>query len=273
MNHRVLATSLKTRIMNQSETSSKVLPSAKNQRPTAVFSPTFLLLSVVFCVALVASNLLETKVLQAGPLILTGGLLVFPVSYIINDCVTEVWGYRKARFLIWLGFSMNLFVAILGGIAVMLPSPDYWEGEPHFNYIFSFAPRIMFASLVAFLVGSFLNALVMSKMKKRDAEPQEANTAVLRSRPSRLSFSLRAILSTLVGETFDSVIFFPIAFGGVLPFNDLLKVMLTQVILKTLYEIIALPLTIRIVRYVKRHESTDVYDNGISYNPLKIFDL
>lgn len=265
--------------MNKTTVNPSSLPDGNGTRPIAAFTPTFLFLSVIFCVSLVASNLLETKVLQVGPFILTGGLLVFPVSYIINDCVSEVWGYRKARFLIWMGFSMNLFVAIMGGIAVMLPSPEYWEGEPHFDYIFTFAPRIMFASLVAFLVGSFLNAIVMSKMKRKGAESKGLDmSATNKALPisestSTLSFSIRAILSTVIGETFDSLIFFPIAFGGILPFADLLKVMAIQVVLKTVYEIIALPITIRVVRYVKQHEATDVYDNAVSYNPLKIFDL
>ena len=98
----------------------------------------------------------------------TAGLLVFPVSYILNDCISEVWGFRKARLIIWSGFAMNFFVVALGLVAVALPAAPFWEGEEHFNFVFGMAPRIVLASLLAFLAGSFLNAYVMSRMKIAD---------------------------------------------------------------------------------------------------------
>jgi uncharacterized integral membrane protein (TIGR00697 family) len=217
-----------------------------------------MLLGRLFNVCLIASNLLETKVIEIGGLSLTAGLLVFPVSYIINDCIAEVWGFRKARLIIWSGFCMNFFVALLGMIAVALPAAPYWDGEEHFNFVFSMAPRIMAASLTAFLVGSFLNAYVMSRMKVSSGGRH---------------FSARAILSTVAGETFDSLIFFPIAFGGVIPVSGLLRLMAAQIVLKTLYEIVALPVTIVVVRRLKRVEGSDVYDDGISYNVLNIKDI
>lgn len=217
-----------------------------------------MLLGILFNVCLIAANLLETKVIQAGPLSLTAGLMVFPVSYIINDCIVEVWGYRKTRLIIWTGFLMNFFVVALGLIAVQLPAAPYWEGEEGFNFVFGMAPRIVVASLTAFLAGSFLNAYVMSRMKLASDGKH---------------FSLRAILSTVVGEGADSLIFFPIAFGGVIPVPELAKLMLAQVVLKTLYEVVALPLTIRVVRYVKRREETDVYDRNVSYGIFKIKEL
>ncbi len=221
-------------------------------------STSFMLLGILFNVCLIAANLLETKVIQAGPLSLTAGLMVFPVSYIINDCIVEVWGYRKTRLIIWTGFLMNFFVVALGLIAVQLPAAPYWEGEEGFNFVFGMAPRIVVASLTAFLAGSFLNAYVMSRMKLASDGKH---------------FSLRAILSTVVGEGADSLIFFPIAFGGVIPVPELAKLMLAQVVLKTLYEVVALPLTIRVVRYVKRREETDVYDRNVSYGIFKIKEL
>lgn len=217
-----------------------------------------MLLGILFNVCLIAANLLETKVIQVGPLSLTAGLMVFPVSYIINDCIVEVWGYRKTRLIIWTGFLMNFFVVALGLIAVQLPAAPYWEGEEGFNFVFGMAPRIVVASLTAFLAGSFLNAYVMSRMKLASDGKH---------------FSLRAILSTVVGEGADSLIFFPIAFGGVIPVPELAKLMLAQVVLKTLYEVVALPLTIRVVRYVKRREETDVYDRNVSYGIFKIKEL
>ena len=223
-----------------------------------------MMLGVLFCTCLVASNLLETKVVRLWQmpgghiLSVTAGLLVFPISYIINDCIAEVWGYRKARLIIWLGFAMNFLVIILSRIAVMLPAAPFWEGEAAFNFVFGLAPRIAAASLLAFLVGSFLNAYVMSRMKIRSAGR---------------NFSARAILSTLVGESADSLLFFPIAFGGIIPIDELLKMIAVQALLKTLYEILILPVTIRVVHYIKRVDETDTYDEGISYNVWKIKEL
>lgn len=125
----------------------------------------FMVLGIVFCVCLVAANLLETKVVQVGPISVTAGLIVFPISYIINDCIAEVWGFRKARLIIWMGFLMNFMVVAMGQIAVALPAAPFWEGEEGFNFVFGMAPRIAVASLLAFLVGSFINAYVMSRMK------------------------------------------------------------------------------------------------------------
>ena len=102
----------------------------------------FMVLGIVFCVCLVAANLLETKVVQLGPISITAGLLVFPISYIINDCIAEVWGFRKARLIIWMGFLMNFMVVALGQIAVALPAAPFWEGEESFNFVFGMAPRI-----------------------------------------------------------------------------------------------------------------------------------
>ena len=124
----------------------------------------FMLLGILFNICLVAANLLETKVIQVLGLTVTAGVLVFPISYIINDAIAEVWGFRKARLIIWSGFLMNFFVVALGLIAVQLPAAPFWQGGEHFNFVFGMAPRIVVASLTAFLVGSFLNAYVLSRM-------------------------------------------------------------------------------------------------------------
>ena len=221
-------------------------------------SVSFMLLGILFNVCLIAANLLETKVIQVGSLTVTAGLLVFPISYIINDCIAEVWGFKKARLIIWSGFAMNFFVVALGLIAVAIPAAPFWEGEEHFNFVFGMAPRIVAASLMAFLVGSFLNAYVMSKMK---VASQGRN------------FSARAIWSTVVGETADSLIFFPVAFGGVIAWKELLIMMCIQIILKSMYEVIILPVTIRVVKAIKKIDGSDVYDTDISYNVLKVKDI
>ena len=215
----------------------------------------FMLLGILFNVCLIAANLLETKVIQIGSLTVTAGLLVFPISYIINDCIAEVWGFKKARLIIWSGFAMNFFVVALGLIAVAIPAAPFWEGEEHFDFVFGMAPRIVAASLMAFLVGSFLNAYVMSKMK---VASQGRN------------FSARAIWSTVVGETADSLIFFPVAFGGVIAWKELLIMMGIQIVLKSLYEVMILPVTIRVVKAIKKIDGSDVYGTDISYNVLKV---
>lgn len=218
----------------------------------------FMLLGILFNVCLIAANLLETKVIQVAGITVTAGLLVFPISYIINDCIAEVWGFRKARLIIWSGFLMNFFVVSLGLIAVALPAAPFWEGEAHFNFVFGMAPRIVAASLTAFLVGSFLNAYVMSKMKLASGGKH---------------FSSRAIWSTVAGETADSLIFFPIAFGGIIAWQELLLMMCIQILLKSMYEVLVLPVTIRVVDAVKRMDGSDVYDEGISYKVWKINEL
>lgn len=226
---------------------------------TPMVSIPFMVLGVLFCVCLIAANLLETKQVTFGPLELTAGLIVFPVSYIINDCLVEVWGYRRTRLIIWLGFLMNFLFVVFGLLADALPGAPYWKGEQGFHEMFGLAPRIAGASFLAFLVGSFLNAYVMSRMKLHAPEGKR--------------FSLRAIASTLVGETADSLVFFPLALGGIVPWSIMPLLMLNQVVLKTMYEIVALPLTIRVVGLLKRTETQTESDEGISYSPLKIFDL
>lgn len=226
-------------------------------RRKATFSTCFLLMAILFTVCLIASNLFETKVFVLGSLSLTGGLVIFPVSYILNDCIVEVWGYRKARLVIWTGFAMNFFVMLMAQFVRLLPAAPFWDGGEHFNYIFALAPRITLASMLAFLSGSTVNALVMSKMKIRDKGRR---------------FSARAILSTIAGESLDSLIFFPIAFWG-MEIKEMLKLMLAQIVLKTLYEIIVLPVTMLVVKKTKAYEGEDAYDGNISYNPFKISDL
>lgn len=218
----------------------------------------FMLCSILFCVCLIAANVLETKQISVGPISLTGGFIVFPISYIINDCVCEVWGFRKARLLIWTGFAMNFFFVAMGAICDLIPGADYWNNDAGFHAIFGLAPRIALASFVAFVIGSFVNAYVMSRMKIRDGGKR---------------FSARAILSTVAGETCDSVIFFPLALAGVVPASELPWLMLWQVVLKTIYEVLALPITVRIVRAMKRHEGEDVYDTDENYNVWKVFSL
>ena len=233
----------KTRIMKVSNNSVSVL---------------FMLFSVLFCVCLITANVLETKQISIGWVNITGGLLVFPVSYIINDCVCEVWGYKKARLLIWLGFLMNFIFVSFGALADAIPGAPYWDNEAGFHAVFGLAPRIALASFLAFLVGSFINAYVMSRMKVSSEGKH---------------FALRAVMSTVYGETADSIIFFPLALGGVVPLAELPKLIISQIVLKTVYEIVVLPITMRVVRKTKQIEGVDTYDRDINYGVFKIGNI
>ena len=214
-----------------------------------------MLYSILFCVCLITANVLETKQISLGPANMTAGLIVFPVSYIINDVVCEVWGYGRTRMLIWLGFAMNFFFVTMGAIADWIPGASYWNGDEGFHQIFGLAPRIAGASFLAFICGSFINAYIMSRMKLSS---------------NGKNFSVRAVLSTIGGELTDSVIFFPLALGGVIPWEEMPSLIITQVTLKTVYEIIVLPVTIRVVKFTKEHDHEDVYDNGMVYNIFKL---
>ena len=215
----------------------------------------FMFAGILFAICLLISNILATKIILIGPWAAPAGVLIFPIAYIINDVIVEVWGYKKARLIIWSGFAVNLLAAVFFTLAIVVPAAPFWQNQSAFSTILGSTPRIIIASLLAYLTGSFLNAFVMSKVK-----------VLMKGK----DFSVRAILSTLVGETADSMIFITIAFVGNLPFNVLVGMIFTQACIKTVYEIVILPFTIVVVKWVKRVEGTDTYDESISYNPFSI---
>lgn len=223
-------------------------------------SVAFMVCGLLFTVCLIVSNIVEQKLIQIGPIEATAGLLIFPISYIINDLIAEVWGYRKVRLIIWNGFLMNFLTIVVFRLSIWAPGSENFTAEHQsaFNLVLGNTERIVAASFIAFLFGAFLNAFVMSKMKIMQ---------------HGRGFSIRAVVSTIVGEGADSVVFFTLAFSGIIPTPALIMLILTQTAMKTGYEIIALPLTNVLVKWVKKREETDVYDTGISYNPLKIKDL
>ena len=222
------------------------------------FSLPFVVMAMMFAVFLILANLMEVKVVKIGILTATAGLSVFPISYIINDCIVEVYGFAKARFVIWMGFLLNMIFVVFLQVCVALPGDPSWTAQAAVEQVFGNTPRILLGSFVAFIVGSMVNAQVMSRMKVRDGGKR---------------FSLRAILSTVFGETADSLIFFPIAFAGMLPPATILTLVWTQVMLKTLYEIVVLPITIRVVKMLKRVEGTEVTDVNVDYRWWKIFKI
>ena len=222
------------------------------------FSLPFVVMAMMFAVFLILANLMEVKVVKIGILTATAGLSVFPISYIINDCIVEVYGFAKARFVIWMGFLLNMIFVVFLQVCISLPCDPSWTAQAAVEQVFGNTPRILLGSFVAFIVGSMVNAQVMSRMKVRDGGKR---------------FSLRAIMSTVFGESADSLIFFPIAFAGMLPLATIVTLVWTQVMLKTLYEIIALPITIRVVKLLKRVEGADVTDVNVDYKWWKVFKI
>lgn len=211
----------------------------------------FLVLSILFCVCLIVANIVEIKTVDIGFATVTAGMVVFPLSYIINDCIVEVYGFRRARLVIWLGFASNLLVTLMLQLAIALPGSAEWQSQQAMEAIYGGVPRILAASFLAFVCGSMVNALVMSRMKVASGGRH---------------FSLRAIVSTVLGEGADSVIFFPIAFGGVLPWDVVVELIVAQTVLKTAYEILVLPVTVRLVGWIKKVDSMDTFDRGVSYS-------
>ena len=208
-------------------------------------SLSFMLLGILFSVCLILSNLLATKPISIFGFSACAALIIFPVSYVINDVIVEVWGFRKARLIIWIAFAMNFMAIVFIQLSVKIVPAPYWDGQAAYAQTFSLTPRVAFASLIAFLVGSFINAYVMSRMKMRTQGK---------------GFGVRAVVSTLFGESADSLLFFSIAFAGIFAWKDILVIIAVQTILKTAYEIVILPVTTVVVRYIKRTEKTDVYD-------------
>ncbi len=215
----------------------------------------FMFAGILFAICLLMANILATKIILIGPWAAPAGVLIFPIAYIINDVIVEVWGYKKARLIIWSGFAVNILAVLFFSLAILVPAAPFWKNQEAFSTILGSTPRIILASLMAYLIGSFLNAFVMSRVK-----------VLMKGR----DFSVRAILSTLVGETADSMIFISIAFAGLLPVNILMGMVLTQACIKTVYEILVLPFTIIVVNWVKKVEGIDSFDESVSYNPFLI---
>lgn len=214
-----------------------------------------MLAGILFTTCLLISNLISSKIISIGPLSVPAGVIIFPLAYILNDVITEVWGFGKARLIIWSGFAMNLIAVIFYTLAVQWPAASFWSGQESFSSVLGSTPRIAIASLTAYLFGSFVNAFIMSKFKLMTKGK---------------GFTLRAIVSTLAGEGIDSLVFITIAFVGIIPVNQLIIMVVIQAAVKTVFEIVVLPLTIMIVNRIKTIEDTDAFDVNISYNPFKV---
>lgn len=221
-------------------------------------SLTFMVAGLLFTVCLIIANIIAQKTITVFGLNATAGILVFPVSYIVNDLIAEVWGYRKARLIIWYGFLMNFFVVLIFKLSILIPGNDFFQNQAAFESVLGASFRLTAASFLAFLVGSFVNAFIMSRMKIAQKGK---------------GFSLRAVVSTFAGEGIDSLIFFFIAFAGMMPVPVLFQLTLHVAIIKTAYEILVLPFTVYLVKRIKKSENLDVFDDHVNYNPFKFKEV
>ena len=230
----------------------------KNLRVAAEMRQSFqyfdlVIAAFVFC--LLISNLTATKLVTVGPLILDGGALLFPIVYIFGDILTEVYGYRYARRAIWAGFFGMILATVCFAIVGMMPYPAEYQNQGAYEAVLGFFPRIVLASLVAYLVGEFLNAFVLARLKvKTNGE----------------KLWLRLIGSTVVGGLFDTIIFCLIAFGGILTGLDMLNYILVGWLFKTAVEVVLLPVTYRVVGALKKAEKVDTYDKQTDFTPFSV---
>jgi uncharacterized integral membrane protein (TIGR00697 family) len=209
----------------------------------------------LFVASLLTANIISVKLIVIGPLILPAGVVIFPISYILGDILTEVYGYRYARRAIWLGFVGNLIAVLAIWITGVLPAPAFWQGQAAFDTILGFTPRLLLASFVAYLVGEFANSTVLSKMK-------------IWSQGRHLW--ARTIGSTVVGQGLDSLLFISIAFSGQMAGSELILAVLSQWLFKSLYEAAATPFTYLAVNRLKHVEGVDAYDVEIDLNPFAL---
>jgi uncharacterized integral membrane protein (TIGR00697 family) len=219
------------------------------------YSSWFLLVVALFVTCLVAANIIAVKLVDVFGLILPAGVIIFPVSYILGDVLTEVYGYRQARRVIWLGFLCNLLVVAAIVAAQALPAASFWDGQAAYERILGYTPRILAASFVAYLFGEFANSFVLAKMKIASG--------------GRWLWS-RTIGSTLVGQGLDSMVFMTLAFFGTIPAAGLASAIFTQWLAKCAYEAAATPLTYLAVNFLKGREGLDVYDHATDFNPFSL---
>lgn len=208
-----------------------------------------------FAAMLLISNLAATKLVAFGSIITDGGAILFPLIYILNDVLTEVYGYKYARRAIWTGFGVMVIAVAAFTIVRYLPSAPEYTAQASYEAVLGFFPRIVLASLAAYLIGSFLNSYVLAKLK-------------LRTNGKKLW--LRLIGSTAVGELFDTIVFGLVAFAGILGATDMVIFILVGWLFKTSVEVIMLPITYRVVSYLKRAENIDAYDKKTDFNPLGV---
>jgi len=221
------------------------------------YSIWFMMVVALFLTSLLVSNIIAAKLISVGGLVLSSAIVVFPVSYIIGDVLTEVYGYRRARLVIWIGFACNLLVVLIISAAIAMPPAPFYKHQEAFATVLGVAPRLMLASLVAYLAGEFTNSYVLAKLKI--------------ATQGRWLWT-RTISSTMVAQLLDTAIFTAVAFVGVYPTVELVKVSLIEWGAKTLYEALATPMTYLVVGFLKAREGVDVYDTNTKFNPFLVWE-
>lgn len=215
----------------------------------------FVLVVAVFVTSLITANIIAVKLAQVSSVVFPAAVVIFPISYIVGDVLTEVYGYRRARQVIWLGFLCNLLAVLAIALAIALPPADFWDAQEAFVRILGFTPRLLLASFIAYLIGEFANSFVLARLKVATA--------------GRWLW-LRTISSTLVGQGLDSLVFISIAFAGTIPIAGMASAIVTQWLMKSTYEALVTPLTYLVVNFLKRREGMDTYDAGTNFNPLHL---
>jgi len=219
------------------------------------YSPYFVIIVAIFITCLITANITAVKLVNLFGLILPAAILIFPLSYITGDVLTEVYGYGQARKVIWLGFFCNFITVVAIWLGQILPPAAFWDGQGAYDRILGYTPRILGASFLAYLLGEFANSFVLAKLKI--------------TTKGRFLW-LRTIGSTLVGQGLDSLIFITLAFVGTIPLSGLIIAIVTQWLAKSIYEAMMTPLTYVVVNFLKRKEGLDVYDHDTRFNPLLI---
>jgi uncharacterized integral membrane protein (TIGR00697 family) len=209
----------------------------------------FVVVVAFFVTCLLVANIIAVKLVDLGGLITPAAVIVFPISYILGDVLTEVYGFHRARQVIWLGFFCNLVAVLVIWLGQQLPGASFWDGQMAYERILGFTPRLLVASFCAYLVGELANAFLLAKMKLWTQ--------------GRMLWA-RTLGSTLVGQGLDSLIFISLAFAGTLPAAGILSAILTQWLLKSGYEALATPLTYLVVNFLKREEGIDAFDHDLA---------
>ena len=215
----------------------------------------FITCTALFVTCLLTANVTASKLVTAGSLTLTAGIVIFPISYILGDVLTEVWGYAATRKVIWLGFACNVLMVAAIWAGGALPPAPFWKGQAAYEEILGQAPRILAASFVAYLVGEFANAYVLARLKIAT---------------SGRWLWVRTIGSTVVGEGLDSLVFVALAFAGTVASGTLIVIFVNQWLVKVVYEAAATPLTYLAVGWLKARERIDTYDLHTDFNPLRL---
>ena len=217
----------------------------------------FLIIACLFVTCLVTANIIAVKLAVIFGLVLPAAVVIFPVSYILGDVLTEVYGFARARQVIWLGFACNVLAVMAIAVAGALPAAGFWDGNEAFAQILGQTPRILLASFLAYLLGEFANAYVLARLKVATEGRH---------------LWLRTIGSTVIGQALDSAIFMTVAFAGIIPAEALLGAAVTQWLFKSAYEAAATPVTYLVVGWLKRREGGEAFDRELRLNPLALTD-